>query len=317
MQLRAPLLLALTLALTILPLGAAEQVLDGVAAVVNGEVITFSQVRELVMDREMSLRQSTQPGPELDKKVQEVRLGAINDLIDRQLVLQDFTKNKFSIPDYAVDDHINTVIREQFKGDRLALIRTLQAQGYTLQRFRKVETDKMIVQAMRQRSVKVDPILSPSKVEKYYHDHIADYSTPEQMKLRMIVLHKDTIGAKELAEELRKKVKDGADFATLAQMYSEDSSKESGGDWGWIEPSTLNEELAKPAFALKPGQVSPTIELGNNCYLLFMEAHKPTLTKPLAEIRDEIEKKVVQDERQVAQAKWIKGLRDKAYIRIY
>lgn len=319
MQFRALALFAVTVSLALtplVPLIAEEQVLDGVAAVVNGEVITFSQVRELVMAREMALRQSLQ-GQELADKIKETRLSAINDLIDRQLVLQDFAKNKFNIPDYAVDDHVNTIIREQFKGDRQAFIRTLQAQGYTLQRFRKVETDKMIVQAMRQRAVKVDPILSPSKIEKYYEEHKAEYSTPEQIKLRMIVLRKENPDARKVAEELRAKARSGAEFASLAQMYSEDSSKENGGDWGWIERSTLNEALSAPAFALKPGQVSKVVELGTNYYLLFVEARKAAETKPLASVRDEAEKKVLQAERQAAQEKWIKGLRDKAYIRIF
>ncbi|MEI7959174.1 MAG: peptidyl-prolyl cis-trans isomerase, partial [Verrucomicrobiota bacterium] len=247
----------------------------------------------------------------------ETRLAAINDLIDRQLVLQDFAKNKFNIPEYAVDDHVNTIIREQFQGDRLAFIRTLQAQGYTLQRFRKVETDKMIVQAMRQRAVKTDPILSPSKVEKFYQEHNADYSTPEQVKLRMIVLHKDSPDAKKVAEEIRAKVKSGSDFAKMAQMYSEDASKETGGDWGWVDRATLNATLSAPAFALKPGQVSKVLEMGNNYYLLSVEARKQAETKPLASVRDEAEKKVLQAERQAAQERWIKNLRDKAYIRIF
>jgi parvulin-like peptidyl-prolyl isomerase len=296
--------------------GAEEQVLDGIAAVVNGEVITFSQVRELVVSREMALRQTLQ-GQALADKIKETRLAAINDLIDRQLVLQDFQKNKFTIPDYAVDDHINTIIREQFKGDRLAFIRTLQAQGYTLQRFRKVETDKMIVQAMRQRAVKNDPILSPSKVERYYAEHSAEYSTPEQVKLRMIVLRKDGSDAKNVAQEIRSKVKDGSDFAKMAQMYSEDSSKETGGDWGWIDRTTLNEALATPAFALKPGQISKVVEVSTNYYLLWVDARKPAETKPLSLVRDDVEKKVIQSDRQTAQEKWIKGLRDKAYVRIF
>jgi len=311
-------LLALALiAFSIVPFaGAEEQVLDGIAAVVNGEVITFSQVRELVVSREMALRQTLQ-GQALADKIKETRMAAINDLIDRQLVLQDFQKNKFNIPDYAVDDHINTIIREQFKGDRLAFIRTLQAQGYTLQRFRKVETDKMIVQAMRQRAVKNDPILSPTKVERYYSEHSAEYSTPEQVKLRMIVLHKDGSDAKNVAQEIRSKVKDGSDFAKMAQMYSEDSSKETGGDWGWIERTTLNEALATPAFALKPGQVSKVVEINSNYYLLWVDARKPAETKPLGIVRDDVEKKVLQSDRQTAQEKWIKGLRAKAYVRIF
>ena len=316
MKFRTLALFALTAFLSLAARGE-EQVLDGIAAVVNGEVITFSQVRELVASREMALRESLR-GQQLADKIKETRLAAINDLIDRQLVLQEFKKNKFTIPEYAVDDHINTVVREQFGGDRLALIRTLQAQGYTLQQFRKVETDKMIVQAMRSRAVKGDPILSPSKVERFYEAHRAEYSTPEQVKLRMIVLHKkDGVDAQNVAEEIRTKVQGGAEFAKMAQMYSEDASKENGGDWGWVESGTLNEALAKPAFALKPGQVSKVIALGENYYLLYVEARKAADTKPLAGVRDDVEKKVQQSERQAAQERWIKNLRDKAYIRIF
>ena len=316
MHFRKLALLAVFVVIAALPAGAEEQVLDGIAAVVNGEVITFSQVRELVVTREIALHQSLQ-GQALSDKIKETRLAAINDLIDRQLVLQDFQKNKFSIPDYAVDDHVNTIIREQFQGDRLAFIRTLQAQGYTLQRFRKVETDKMIVQAMRQRAVKTEPILSPSKVDSYYREHQAEYSTPEQIKLRMIVLHKDSPDAKNVAGEIGKKVQGGADFAQMAKMYSEDSSKETGGDWGWIERGTLNQSLSAPAFALKAGQLSKVIELGANYYLLYVEARKNAETKPLATVRDDVEKKVLQAERQAAQDKWIAALRAKAYIRIF
>jgi len=216
-----------------------------------------------------------------------------------------------------VDDHVNTIIREQFQGDRLTFIRTLQSQGYTLQRFRKVETDKMIVQAMRQRAVKAEPILSPFKVEHFYQEHLAEYSTPEQIKLRMIVLHKASPDAKNVAEEIAKKLKGGADFGQMAQMYSEDSSKEAGGDWGWIDRHTLNAQLSTPAFALKAGQLSKVVELGDNYYLLYVEARKNAETKPLSVVREDVEKKVLQTERQAAQDKWIAGLRAKAYIRIF
>lgn len=99
-------------------LPAAEQeVLDGLAAVVNDDVITFSQVRELVSARENSLRQTYQ-GQELLEKIKETRMAAVNDLIDRQLILQEFKKNKFNIPDFVVEDRIQTIIREEFRGDR-------------------------------------------------------------------------------------------------------------------------------------------------------------------------------------------------------
>jgi parvulin-like peptidyl-prolyl isomerase len=68
-------------------------VLDGIAAVVNDDVVTFSQVREVVGSRERAARE-TLKGEQLVEKIKEIRLQAINDLIDRQLILQEFKKGK-------------------------------------------------------------------------------------------------------------------------------------------------------------------------------------------------------------------------------
>ena len=107
---------------------AAPDVVDGVAALVNNDVITFSQVRELVGPRERSLR-NTYSGQELVNKVREARLGALNDLIDRQLILQEFKKKEFSIPTHLIDERVDGIVREDFGGDRQAFVRTLQGPG--------------------------------------------------------------------------------------------------------------------------------------------------------------------------------------------
>src|SRR5687768_15153373 len=96
---------------------AQQRGLDGVAASVNGDVITYSQVRELVKPREEMLRQAF-TGQELVDKVKEARLASLKDLVDRQLVIQEFDKAGYKIPDYVVDQQINQIIKEQFKGDR-------------------------------------------------------------------------------------------------------------------------------------------------------------------------------------------------------
>jgi len=295
-----------------------QEVLDGLAAVVNGDVITFSQVRELVAAREDSLRKQYR-GQELMDKIKETRMAAVNDLIDRQLILQEFKKNKFNIPEYVVDDRIQTIIREQFGGNRAAFIRTLDAQGYTLDRYRQVEQDKIIVQAMRQKELKSDLIIPPRDVDAYYAKHREEYSTPDQVKLRMIVLKKE--GAtdatkKAMADEIRQKVSSGANFGDMAQLYSQDSAYP-GGDWGWIDRKTLNDHLTKIAFSLKPGEVSKVVDEGGNYYILYAEAKKSGGAKPFKDVRDDIEKKLLQEQRQHQQEKWIATLRRKAYIKTF
>src|SRR6266540_2639664 len=241
---------------------------DGIAAVVNGDVITISQVRSLSAPREKQLR-AQYTGQELEKQLKATWELALKDLIDRQLVLQAFKKEKYEIPDHFVEQRMHEIIRESFGGDRNTFIKTLEAQNYTLGEFRQKEMEQMIVQAMRSHNVKKSSIISASKIEDYYRKHRDEFTSKEQIKLRMIMIpgQKDTATApaqKALAEEVLGKLAAGAAFDQTAQVYSEDGT-----------------------------------------------------TKSLAEARSDIEKKLLQEEAQQIQERWIASLREKAYIKTF
>jgi len=303
---------------------AAEQeptVVDGIAAVVNGEVITYSQVRALSAPQERMLSQQY-TGDQLAKKLTELREMAVKDLIDRRLVIQAFKKESFEIPDHIVDQRVNEIIRESFGGDRNTFVKTLEAQNYTLGEFKKKEMEKIIVGAMRGHNVKSNGIVSPTKIEDYYNKHRDEFTSKEQIKLRMIMIsgQKDTASApaqKELAEEVLGKLAGGAEFEQMAQMYSEDSTKENGGDWGWIEHKTLAEPLEKFAFNMPVGRISNIIDYAGNYYILKVEDKHSSSTKSLNEVRTDIEKKLVQQEAQQLQERWLASLRQKAYIKTF
>ncbi len=299
------------------------QLVDGVAAVVNNEVITFSQVREVVGARERMLRSMYQ-GKELIEKIQEARKSALDDLIDRQLILQEFKSMEMQIPDRVIDQRINQLIAEEFGGDRQAFLRTLQAQGFTLTKFRELERDKIIVSAMRQRNVPRNILISPQKIEEYYRANREKYSTPEQVKLRLIKIAKETgeegsspESQRAIAEEIRTKLASGADFERMAQMYSDDPTRDEGGDWGWIDRNTLTGALTKEIFKLKTGEISPVIELGDFYYILKVEARKNSTTRPLEEVRSEIEQTLLDEARTAQQRQWLDRLRKKAFIKTF
>jgi parvulin-like peptidyl-prolyl isomerase len=302
--------------------GAEPEVIDGVAAVVNGDVITFSQVQEVSGPRERTLREQF-TGQELIDKIKEARLAALSDLIDRQLIVQEFKKKEYSLPEYVVDDQIQEIIKSDFAGDRQAFLRTLYAQGFTMNKFRDMQKDKVIVGAMRQNNVKGNFTATPQQIQAYYDANKQEFVTPEQLKLRMIVLNADPLDAnsadstRKMAEEIRDKVKGGADFATMAKTYSMDGTAESGGDWGLIDRKTLNQQLTDVAFALPPGQMSQVVQIGDSFYILYCESKKESGFIPLPEVRDGIERKLEQAQRQKATQRWIDTLREKAYIKIY
>jgi peptidyl-prolyl cis-trans isomerase SurA len=296
-------------------------VVDGIAAVVNGEVITYSQVRALSAPQERMLRQQY-TGQELASKLTELRELAVKDLIDRRLVIQAFKKESFEIPDHLVDMRIQEIIRESFGGDRNTFVKTLEAQNFTLGEFKQKEMEKIIVGAMKGHNVKTNSVVSPTKIEEYYRKHRDEFTSKEQIKLRMIMIsgHKDTANApaqKELAEEVLGKLASGAEFEQMAQMYSEDSTKDNGGDWGWIERKTLAEPLEKFAFNMPVARISNIIDYAGNYYILKVEDKHGGTTKSLNEVRADIEKKLVQEEAQQIQERWLASLRQKAYIKTF
>src|SRR5881409_4517127 len=297
------------------------QVVDGIAAIVNGDVITYSQVRALSAPREKLLR-SQFTGQDLENKLKEVRQLALKDLIDRRLVIQAFKKESYQIPDHIVDQRVHDIIRESFGGDRNTFIKTLEAQNYTLGEFKEKELERIIVQGMRGKNVKRDLIISPPKIEDYYRKHRDEFTTKEQIKLRMIMIpsHADTgnsAAQKAMAEEVLGKLAGGAEFDRMAQIYSEDSTRDMGGDWGWIERKTLAAPLENVAFNMPVGRVSNIIDFAGNYYILKVEDKHGGTTRSLAEARSDIEKKLIQLEAQQLQERWIASLRAKAYIRTF
>jgi peptidyl-prolyl cis-trans isomerase SurA len=297
------------------------EVVDGVAAVVNGEVITYSQVRGLVAPREKLLRAQFS-GEELIKKIKEARSAALQDLIDRQLIIQAFKKENYQIPDHFVEERMHDIVRTDFGGDRNTFIKTLEAQNFTMGEFKKMETEKMIVQAMRSKNVKLATIASPAKVEEYYKAHRDDFTSKAQVKLRLVMIPShasdgNAAAQKAMADEIFGKLVNGAEFERMAQLYSEDSTREKGGDWGWVERKTLAAPLEKVAFNLGPGKFSNVIEFSGNYYILKVEDKHGGEIKSLADARADIEKKLIHQEAQNLQEKWLTSLRSKAYIKTF
>jgi parvulin-like peptidyl-prolyl isomerase len=122
---------------------------------------------------------------------------------------------------------------------------------------------------------------------------------------------------RKLADEILAKLDAGDSFESMARVYSEGKEAKEGGDWGWIGKDVLRKELNEIAFSLKAGQYSHVIETAEGYYILQVEDVKPAHTVALAEVRDDIEKILLQQQRAKMQEDWVKDLRAKAYIHLF
>jgi parvulin-like peptidyl-prolyl isomerase len=303
-----------------LPVGSHAEVADGIKAVVAEHAITAAEVEDYTRPAVEALRREYATQPDVyQEKLNAALSDSLNQLVERQLILHSFDTEGYKLPESVIDDFVQERIHERY-GDRITLMKTLQAQGMTFEQFRKQLRDQYIESAMRSQNVQHQIVISPYKVETYYQTHLDDFKLGDQIKLRMIVLTKtsaDDTNTIKLAREVVAKIKEGASFAEMAGVYSQGSQQHQGGDWGWVEPAKLRPELAVAATSLKTGDVSDPIDTADSIYVMFIEDKKPAQARPLADVRGEIEKTLSAQLQAQLQKQWIDGLKKKTFYRFF
>jgi parvulin-like peptidyl-prolyl isomerase len=319
---------ALVLALAFCPaprLHAQSLERDGILAVVNDTIITRYQVWDYTMPARDTLQKESASQPEavLQQKLNGVISDGLEQLVERQLILHDFDTEGYRMPDSYLDELVHDRIRDQFYGDRVTLMKTLQAEGVTLEQYREKVRDQAVETFMRSKNVAQEIVVSPYKIENYFNAHQDDFKVADEVKLRMIILNKtsaDDTNTVNLAREIRAKILAGASFAEMAGIYSQGSQQKQGGDWGWTErynsdgTPKLLKELDAVAFTLPPGQVSDAIDSSNAVFLVLVEDKHAAHVKPLNEVRDEIERSLRAQEQARLEKQWIAKLKAKTFI---
>jgi parvulin-like peptidyl-prolyl isomerase len=303
------------------PVFSHADVVDGIEAVVADKVITFAQVEDYTRPVEETLRTQYAAQPDVyQQKLDAALHDSLEQLVERALILNNYETGGYNkLPDSLADQLVQDNIRERF-GDRVTMLKTLQAQGMTLEQYRKELLDRYIESGLRNLNVQKNIIISPYKIETYYQAHPDEFKLEDQVKLRMIVLNKtsaDDTNTVALAHEIAGKIRSGASFVEMAGVYSQGSQQHQGGDWGWVERSVLRKELSEVAFNLKPGQISDPIDTSDSVYLMLVEEKSPAHIKPLNDVRDDIEKNLRIQEQARQSKEWIDGLRKKTYVRYF
>ncbi len=326
MRLSSPRALVLALAATALggPVWS-QSASNGIAAVVNGVVITLSEVREAVKTQEYIYRMQMRDDPmALEKALAELKRDAVDSLIDIELILAEFRKIGGTIKPQYVEDDINGLVREKFDGNRDAFVSELARSNMTLKKFRDQREKAIIVQVMRGRYASEQRPPTPLDVRNYYNKHIDQFRDKDMIKISTITVPKftgDPAASAEsqlrLARELRNKVVGGANFAETARTHSQDSRAEDGGEWPWMERTQMKKSIADAAFAVGQGSVSQVVEDEAAYIIIAVDAKKLGTPEPLEKVRPQIERMIRQERSKVALDAWLEALRRKAVIKRY
>ena len=137
--------------------------------------------------------------------------------------------------------------------------------------------------------------VTDTQIQAYYNSHKDQYRTKERVKARHIlisILNKPADEVPKLkakAQDILKQIKAGADFAQMAEKYSDDKSNASkGGDLGWVVRGQMVPEFEAATFALKAGQISDVVTTNYGFHIVQALEREDAHQQPLSEVKDQI-----------------------------
>lgn len=300
--------------------------LNRMKAVVNGEPITQTMVDQAVQTQVQVWLMGNKgmvSRTEAEREIRRMEERALEDLIDRTLILSEFKKLGGAIKDQYVDESVNRFITERFKGDKDKFMAELKKTGMTIAQFREVQRDQIAIQALRSQHGGEETIPNtPWEKKAKYNEIKSEFATEGQPKLRIMSIPKQTDSSsleaqKKVLDTVTSKLKSGADFATVAKEHSADSFASKGGYVGVLGKDTLNEGLTKVAYSLPAGQVSQPLDDGVTWRILQVEERVGQKTPGYDELEEEIDRRLTIEKRQKNLEGWLKKLRRDANVRIY
>ncbi len=170
-------------------------------------------------------------------------------------------------------------------------------------------------------TMQVDTKVDDATLKQQYEDQKSRFLSPEQREASHILIavgkNADAAAQKAAlakAEAIEKELKAGKDFATLAKADSDDlGSKEQGGDLGWLEKGVTDPAFEAALFAMKKGDISDPVKSEDGYHIIWLRDVRPQTTRSLDEVKAELAKKYLNEQREHAYSELSGKLTDAIY----
>lgn len=330
LALSVPLCLALA-ALAFFVTGCNKTVSSDVAAMVNGRPVSYKDLERTVAAQFENANDKTNPNTSVQQ-----RLEALRALIDNEILLQRAEKAGLVATDADVDARISELkaphTQEEFQ-------RLLDSKKMSNADLRTQIRRELSIQKLMNKEIGAHISISDADVTAFYNANKATFNLAEsKVRLAQILVTpapnpnvnnlksdkaQNETQAKSKVQNLQGRLKQGEDFAALAQQYSEDpETAPSGGDLGFVPESSLdraNPELRKLIADMTPGQVSQVIHTSEGYRVIKVISRVPAGQRELSDprVQEEIRNGLFSGREQVLRSAFYEVVRSEAKVTNY
>jgi peptidyl-prolyl cis-trans isomerase SurA len=292
--------------------------LDRVVAVVNKEVITWSELYK-VMEFEATTQIKNLSEAERAKLFKESEASFLETLIDMRLQLQEARSFGLEVTQEEVKETIEN-IQKKYSMTQTDFIDSLKKEGLSFDDYQKRLSEQILINKVVNYQIRNKIVVSDAEVKRYMEANREAFSGSETYKLRQIFFQKpegtmDKKPIEEKALEIIKRLKAGEDFSALARVYSEDPSGRLGGDLGFVNKDIMAKEFVEVLSGMNVGNFSMPFWTVKGLHIIKLD--DKVSAQNIDKVREDVRKQLTEEQFSEKYRSWIKGLREKSYIEIH
>lgn len=294
----------------------AGETIDSIAAEVNGEIILLSEVKE----RQFQMRTM---GADRSRTEKEALRSALESLIEEKLVVQfGREREEYKVTEMEIDQTVADS-RKRAESQGAIFEELLGNAGLTMARYREMLKDQILARKVITREVRGQVNIGEEAAREYYESNRDLFMGRPSVRVSHILRYvpKDSPDEawKKALEDitlLREKISGGAVFEDVAREFSDDPSRDSGGDLGEVVKGDTVPEFEDVAFSLEPGKVSQPVRSPFGYHLILVKSKVSPAMTPFEKARGEIENRLASEQAASARESWLRQVKKDAFVDI-
>ena len=287
------------------------KVIEGIAAVVDGEVITLSELEEF-----LGPERARREGVNIDIGREEARRRALERLIERKVLLQEAKDKGIEVREERIDRRLGE-LRERFASEE-EFRQALREENLTEAKLRRRIEKDLMVSLLIDKEVRARIRVGGEEIRLFFEENRERFKEPEEVELSHILIKakEGEVWKEKKGEELLRRLREGADFSLLAREYSQGPTAKRGGRLGFLRRGELSPEFAEAVSGLEVGEVSDLIKMEDGFHIIKLKGRKAARQMELSEVKDIIEALIFAEKAEKRYQEWVKELKKEAHIEI-
>lgn len=299
-------------------LKAAEQLIDQLAAEVNGHAITASEVQSKVEHGPL-VEVSPWPAQENDPPPKV----AIQDLINKKLIMQKADELDIEVTDEALNEEIKSFLaRRNLSKDQL--MQALSQQGMTYDQYREDFRTQMIINQFQGREILPQVKITDRDVQSFYLRNSGTMAENIRLTLRQLQIEVPSgavesvkAGKKQLVDKVFQEIESGMPFEKAVKIYSDnESARENGGLMPQIFLKDLAPQFQNAIRDLEEGRYTRPIETQMGYSIFYVSKREFSGSDDYKKMKPQLENQLRQEEMTKLLSRWLETQRRRSDIKI-